>query len=380
MHFGLKTNSAQETRALEAMWGQLNAQRIAHFKMQVNAYNQNRDLYAQDAILASMTGQGLQLAVNQPVLSVNALSGAFGNFWAEIDNQIVSMREQESGAEILEDLRAVQTVLPIGKTAKMYNQVGDIADDVAVSIDGQAPYSFDHTDYEHDGDPVPVYTAGYGVNWRYREGLSTAGIDIVLDSQEAKLGKFNKKRIDGFMNGNDRISVAGMPQQGIRNHRNASMIDLGASGENIDLTGATPAQLIAFFTSGAFRQNMISNRVDMYDVLWVSPEIMGNLETVVTTNLSGTTLVGGTILDQIRGLLRVRDVRQTFALSGNEFFAYQRRRDVITPLVGMPTGVIAIPRQITQDNYNFQIMSAEGLQIKKDANGRSGVVYAGELT
>ncbi len=43
--------------------------------------------------------------------------------------------------EIVNDLMGVQTVLPIGKTAKLYNVSGDIADDVSISIDGQAPYS-----------------------------------------------------------------------------------------------------------------------------------------------------------------------------------------------------------------------------------------------
>ena len=59
--------------------------------------------------------------------------------------------------EIVNDLMAVQTVLPIGKTAKLYNTIGDIADDVSVSLDGQAPYSFDHTDYGSDGDPVLIW-------------------------------------------------------------------------------------------------------------------------------------------------------------------------------------------------------------------------------
>ena len=38
--------------------------------------------------------------------------------------------------EIVNDLIGVQTVLSVGKTAKLYNVVGDIADDVSVSIDG----------------------------------------------------------------------------------------------------------------------------------------------------------------------------------------------------------------------------------------------------
>ncbi len=107
--------------------------------------------------------------------------------------------------EIVNDLIGVQTVLPVGKTAKLYNVVGDIADDVSVSIDGQAPFSFDHTDYASDGDPIPVFTAGYGVNWRHAAGLNSVGIDLVLDSQMAKMRKFNQKRVNYYLNGDSKF-------------------------------------------------------------------------------------------------------------------------------------------------------------------------------
>ncbi|WP_234943352.1 major capsid protein, partial [Enterobacter hormaechei] len=87
------------------------------------------------------------------MLACNAVGGFSRDFWAEIDNQVLQLRDQEVGMEIVNDLIGVQTVLPVGKTAKLYNVVGDIADDVSVSIDGQAPFSFDHTDYASAGDP-----------------------------------------------------------------------------------------------------------------------------------------------------------------------------------------------------------------------------------
>src|SRR5690606_10932578 len=124
--------------------------------------------------------------------------------------------------EIVNDLLGVQTVLPIGKTAKLYNIAGDIADDVKVTMDGQAPYSFDHTEYDNDGDPIPVFTAGYGVNWRHAAGLSSVGIDLVLDSQSAKLRKFNKQLVSYVLNGNSKIQVQNYPAQGLKNHRNTA--------------------------------------------------------------------------------------------------------------------------------------------------------------
>lgn len=323
------------------------------------------------------------LAANQSVmtpemLAANAVQGLSQTFWAEIDRQIIQSRNQETGMEILNDLLAVQTVLPIGKTAKLYNVVGDIADDVSVSIDGQAPYSFDHTEYGSDGDPIPVFTAGYGVNWRHAAGLNTVGIDLVLDSQAAKLRKFNKKLVSYVLDGDDRIQVDAYPAQGLRNHRNTIKLNLGsgAGGASIDLTTATAAELIAFFSTGPFGQSAMSNKVTAYDVVWLSPQIMLNMSQAYFVNGQAV----GTVMDQVKRFApRVREFRESFALNGNEFLGYERRQDVVTPLVGMATGVVPLPRPLPQVNYNFQIMAAMGLQIKRDDEGLSGVIYGANL-
>lgn len=311
------------------------------------------------------------------MLQANALAGPGRDFWAEIDRQIIQYRNQETGMEIVDDLLRVQTTLPIGKTAKLYNVVGDIADDVAVSIDGQAPFSFDHTEYNSDGDPIPVFTAGYGVNWRHAAGLQTVGIDLVLDSQGAKLRKFNKALVSYVLDGKADIQVQNYPGQGLRNHRNTIKINLGsgAGGANIDLTTATQQQLIDFFTKGAFGTAARANKVDAYDVVWVSPEIAANLD---GDYINGG-VVNGTIRDRILARSKIREFRESYALSGNEFIGYQRRQDVVSPLVGMATGTVPLPRPMPQVNYNFQIMGAMGLQIKRDDEGLSGVVYGANL-
>ncbi|MEI7195056.1 major capsid protein [Pectobacterium versatile] len=318
------------------------------------------------------------------MLAANALlgDGLGRDFWAELDRQVIQLRDQETGMEIVTDLMGIQTVLPIGKTAKLYNMVGDIADDVSISLDGQPPYSFDHTEYASDGDPIPVFTAGYGVNWRLAAGLNTVGVDLVLDSQAAKLRKFNKRIVSYVLDGSNTIQVQNYPAQGLRNHRNTIKLNLGsgAGGANINLTTADQADIAAFFTSGAFGQAARDNFVEAYDVLWVSPQIWANLMKPATVTIGGNTLLsGGTVLSVITGFIPARAVRQTFALSGNEFIAYQRRQDVITPLVGMATGIVPLPRPMPQSNWNFQIMAAMGLQIKRDGEGKSGVLYGANL-
>lgn len=329
----------------------------------------SRDYFAQadGRMLANATAAGLQ---------VNA-EGPGRDFWRAIDNQILELRDQESGMEIVNDLLTVQTVLPIGKTAALYNMVGNIDDSVAISIDGQAPYSFDHVDYANDGDPIPIIQAGFGVNWRHFQGLQTVGIDIALDSQRAKQKEFNRKLVAHTLDGASNITVANYPSQGLRNHRNTKKLNLGtgAGGLNIDLTTATAQQMVQFF-QGPFATLLTANHIGQVDVMWVSQEIAGNLAKVYVEN--GVTV--GTVGDYLRRFVRVREFRPTFALKGNEFLAYVRSRDVVTPLVGMPASTLPLPRPMPETNYNFRIMGAYGLQVKADADGLSGVFYGANLT
>ena len=342
-----KQNLATNSR-MQAHWNELWAQR--------NIFNNQHDAMIA-ANKANMTAE---------MLACNAVGGFAKEFWKEIDNQIIELNTEEIGIEIVNDLMGVQTVLPIGKTLKMYNVSGDINDEVVMSMDGQAPHGFDHTEYGSDGDPIPMFAAGYGVNWRLAQGLNTVGIDLALDSQRLKLKQFNKARVKFYLNGNENIVVDGHKAMGIKNHKNTQQLTL-----TTDLTTADFEALIDFFTIGEFGVLARNNFVAKYDVMWVSPEIMANLARPHIVNGA----VVGSVLQTVMPFAPVGEIRQTFALKGNEIIAYQRRRDVISPLIGMTTGVVPLPRFMPTDNYNFRIMSAEGLQITCDMLGRSGVVY-----
>lgn len=342
-----KENLATNAR-MQGHWSELWAQR--------NIFNSQHDAMIA-ANKANMTSE---------MLACNAVGGFAKEFWKEIDNQIIELNTEEIGIEIINDLMGVQTVLPIGKTLKMYSVSGDINDEVVMSMDGQAPHGFDHTEYGSDGDPIPMFAAGYGVNWRLAQGLNTVGIDLALDSQRLKLKKFNKARVQFYLNGNENMVVDGHKAMGIKNHKNTQQLTL-----TTNLTTATFDALIDFFTIGEFGVLARNNFVAKYDVMWVSPEIMANLARPHIVNGA----VVGSVLNTVMPFAPVGEIRQTFALKGNEIIAYQRRRDVITPLIGMTTGVVPVPRTMPTDNYNFKIMSAEGLQITCDMLGRSGVVY-----
>ena len=308
-------------------------------------------------------------------LQTNATSILSQDFWRQTDALVLELRNQETGMELVEDLMRVQTTLDIGKTVNYYNLVGQIADDVSVSIDGQAPYSFDHVAYQVDGDPVPILTAGYGVNWRLQRGMQTVGIDLTRDSQTAKMREYERKVVAHVMDGSPKIVVDGKASQGIRTHRNTKKIDLGASGASINLTSASPAAMLGFL-QGTFEPLLTANRIGVIDIMWVSYEVWTNLSKSVYEN---NVNLGPAYTYMLKNFPRIKEIRPTFALTGNQFLAYVRRRDYISPLVGMTTSVVALPRPMPQSNYNFQIMGALGLQITASGDGLGGVFYGAVL-
>lgn len=353
-----EANQLQSSANLRSQWDQLMQKRLLANAMQ-------KQMNAQYG-----THMGaVEFAKNQAAILSR-------DFWREVDNIAIEVRDNDQGREFITDLLGVSTALNVGKTAKLYTVGTDISDEVKRSMDGQTPFSYDHIDYETDGDPIPVFQAGYGVNWRHWAGTESENVDLVLDSQRRKMVKVMSDIADYFLDGDANVKAGGFEGQGIRNHRNTKKVNLGAAGYNINLTTATNDEIMTFFTRD-FAKELDDNYVDAVDVAWVSPEIMRRLQSPYSLAAG---FKEGTLEEYITRYSRVRAFRRTFKMSGNEFFAYVRNRDVISPLVGAAVGTVPLPRMMPHSNYNFEIWGAMGLQIKADVNGRGGVFYAVSLS
>ena len=310
-------------------------------------------------------------------LTKNAAENFGVKFWAEIDRAALEVRDNEGGRGMLDDLLGIATSVNIGKTVKTYAKAGDIHEEVKISMDGQTPITFDHVDRTDDADPIPIMNCGFGINWRHWQGLMTENIDLLAESQAAKMKVFRNYLAKYIKDGDKSISVAGYAGQGIRNHRNTQKIDLTLIG--IDLTAAaTTNDAIVNFWSQAFAIQLDANYLTgKIDIVWVSPEIMRRMSVPFSTSAG---FKGGALIQYVIDFGRVKEFRVDYDLVGNEFIAYNRDRNVITPLVAQAMSTTPVPRLKPRDNYNFEIWAAMGLQIKADANGRSSVFYAKNFT
>lgn len=343
------------------------------------ARHSNLKSHAADELEQRMEYNAIQKALTEnlahdSISYAKNAAGIFGkDYWLELDRQAIEIAGQERGREIFNDIQDLATVVPLGKTVRGYQKLGDISDHVTISMDMQTPQTFDQSSITGDADPIPGFTAGYGINWRHWLGLQTENIDLMLQSQRAKLVKFYEAMADYALNGNARIQEANYPGQGIKNHRNTVKIDLTGV---INLTTADPDEVVTYF-AGTFGAVLDANAVSSVK-LWVSPQIRARMAMPYSDSLG---IVAGSVETQLRQFTpRISEIGTDYSLSGNEFIAYVKDKTFLEVPTGQAVIITPLPRLMPRDNFNNDISSAFGIQVKADSQGRSGVFYGANLT
>ena len=294
------------------------------------------------------------------------------DFFQEVDRVIQEVRFQDKFV-FLNDLAGIATPMDIGKLSYVNITSGDVSDSTQRGMDFGLLKQFDDISTATDKNPVPVFSDGVGMNYRKYMGLRSEGVDLMLQALKLKRVKMGWNVGDYMLNGDTSIVADGQPGQGIKNHRNTYQINLGAAGLNIDLTACTPDEWVTFAQQD-MKVILNENVVTRLDKMYVSPEVMINL----LQPLSGAGgFKEGSLLDQVlRFAPHIASIEQDFALSGNEFIAYVRDREIISPLVALPLTSYMKTRLDPYENYNTCLVSAQGLKITQTQNGKKGVFYA----
>lgn len=340
--------NSQSLKNMESQWNTLQALR--------SAFNQ-----AEQSFAPQYAAMGMQANAGRVPEEV----------WREMDAQTkVLMRSPN--LTLLEDLLPLAKSLPIGKIVSEYRQASD-AGNTVTSLSGQVPVLIDKTAYKYDGSIVPVHAVGYGREWREWEGQRSEGFDGLIDDNANATRALRDKMASYIYVGDDSVKFKGYQAKGVKNSDNTKLRDLGASGANINLTASATTGEAIYNEFKAGRDVLrITNDVTAPVTIYVSRAILSNME----RSWDAANASNVTILDWVRRLEGVAAVKEDASLSGNEYMVIAVSSEYIRPLVGMATGTYAVQRTMFNDNYNFVIANAVGLEIRADYNGKSGVLYA----
>lgn len=294
--------------------------------------------------------------------------------WRDFDSTVKRLMLSEEGSGLMADLMPLARNVNIGKIVSEYRRFS--ADELAVrsSIDGQHAKPVNHTGYDYDGALVLVHSTQVGRMWRELEGMRAEGFDSLIDDQETAARFVRRRTVENFVSGTPNLTFKGYQSFGIKSNPNTLALNLGAGGLAVDLTDpavtyeqAHGVIVAALATLQGDGNNAVGN-VTFYlsDAIWFNLMKVANPATNTTESIL-------TALQRIPGVAAFKKSDQ---VTGNQFFAIILSSEYIRPIVAMPVTTTPIPRVTPMDDFHVLVWGASGLQIKVDAQGRGGVLYA----
>lgn len=342
----------------------------------------NKKDLATNALMARQYAEICDFRYNANVRNsamASGLSGMAANaaqmdprLWAEIDSQTRQLMLPNGGvSRLLTDLQPLARSVNIGVLATMYRRAaGDF--EAQTSLDGQHRKPMDKGTYDYDGTLVLVHTSQFGIQWRELEGQRRVGFDQIADDQAASVRAVRRQIVRTFLDGSD-IVYKGVGAAGIRNSPNVQAVDLDTgplafdftdTSEPFDSVRAALAALVDVLHGD-------SNGAEGDVTLYVSSAVWSNFQRTGVT--AGNIQTFGQVLSAMPGVDKIERLPE---LQGNEIIGIIRQAEYIRPVVGMPVNTVPMERVTPMDDYQFLTWTATGLEIRSDAEGRSGVLYA----
>lgn len=286
--------------------------------------------------------------------------------WAAVDQQTARIMQPVAGEALYNLLFPLAKTVALEDIALMWRKAGDEFAATS-SIDGQHVKPLQRTASAWDGTVVPIHTSSFYENFRERNRNTVQ----FLEDQEAATYAVRTRIVDNIFKGTPGAQFKNMNSLGILDSPNVQALDLASIGVNfasptLTLLNARKG-IIAIVKALTGPENGATGMVDIL----LDADSYFNLVQLTVANDNDRTF-----LDSLRDLPGVKSIQMEAKLGTNEVIALIAEQRYIAPIVGAAVTTYAQQRDGALDNYNYTTWAASGLQIKADAKGRSGVLYA----
>jgi len=291
--------------------------------------------------------------------------------YQEFDRVAVEEMNSDNGDTFLNDLMPLSKAVSIGTLVNKFRQVSN-AGVAQTSMTGQIGARMDQVEYKYDGTIVPIHDTGFSRNFREVAAHTSAGFDALIDDNREHIITIRDKIADTFMSGHkdkdgNVIVVDGAQWQGMTADARVAQVNIV-----LDFTSSanTGDQIKAAFISELRDVMWITNKCERDITYYISREIMSNLERKFSTNYDGKK-----IIDELKGLMGVADIKVTSKLSGNHIMGFPLNGGV-RPIVGMAVNTVALPRPLYNSNHEFNVWAAIGWEVRETFSGLSCAINA----
>lgn len=295
----------------------------------------------------------------------------------EFDRQQVELM-RENNLTLLNDLMPIARALAVGKIESIHRRVSD-SGKAKRSLTGRTTVDIDKAGFDYDSTIKVVHQDGFGRDWMEMEGQRTEAFDALIDDQansnRTVLESMATHIYSGALDENGKvISYNGTDATGIKTSTKVAAVDLGVSGLNIDFTSASAtAEAIRVAWVKLVAKLRVDNNVGQDITFYISADIETNFQRFYGSDAGDT---GKTIMQVLKELAGVADIKVDRMLTGNEVVGIVLNSQFIRPLVGMAVSTVPLFRANPMDAYNYMTWANVGLEIRNDFTGKTGVMYA----
>lgn len=291
------------------------------------------------------------------------------------DQTVLQEFEPNTEFTLLNDLMPLSRSVRLEESVYEYARTGGRGW-AHTSMSGQIGAALDARAYSFDGTMVPVHDSGFKFHWRdpiFNKGSALASLS---DAQRGSVNDVRRKYVgyifDGFKDSEGNyVTFDGKTWKGLKADERVAMVDLGASGLNINFATSTDPDAMRKGAIAVRDVLKLQNYQYGQQTWYVSSDVTSNLEQYFDTQNKTRT-----VLEEIKRLSGIADIKEDAQLTGNQILIVPLSAGVIAPVVGQAVGTVADPRQFYNSDYIWRTWGAMGLMVKQDINLKHGVVYA----
>lgn len=280
--------------------------------------------------------------------------------WRDLDRTVVTVATER--LNIVADLRGrglVRNLGGLGTLMAEYERMGDMGP-ANVDMSGVTRPDEDTIGFDLDGVPVPIIHKGFRINIRRLEASRRLGQGLDVVQGEVSARKVAEKLEDLFFNGSA-ITVQGRSIPGLTTHPNRATLTI------TDWTVAATRTPIA----DVLRAIAAATAAGYYGpfMLYISPSFW----TAMLEDYKAES--DRTLLERLRGIEGILDVKASDRLSGKQFVLVQFTSDVIQ--LGEALGITPVDwEEVGGMEQHFKVMTAAVPLLRTTQANKSGIVHA----
>jgi hypothetical protein len=265
---------------------------------------------------------------------------------------------------VFSSLSGVARSVDMGVLVDYFQTISDSSEDVNVSIDGRGKAKTDQPVIDYHGTPLPIFDANCSFGWRQMLTMQRAGGNLQSAAMNNKVRHVSEKLEDMCINGLD-LDVGGAKVYGLMNHPQRNTRTTGET-----LNGATGTEWLAeinatlkLLHNDNFRQS-ITLYLNWDDYFYAS-----------NTDFS-TQYPNKSILQRVMEIAGIEAIVPASKIPADTLIGLVRRSSVVEMLNGMPIVNRPKNRLNPEDDYVFQTLAAQAIQLKFDAEGQMGLAVS----